>query len=67
MNDWVLKIQLDGEWEQCTFRTRQQALAAFLALTTDYSVKLERAILSRRSEIPLRMDLTEWVGCGYVN
>lgn len=42
---WVLKIEIDGEWEKCTFPARQEALAAFLALSRDYTLKLQRAIL----------------------
>jgi hypothetical protein len=38
---------LDGEWEHCVFRTRQEALASFEALATDYKVKIERAFLFR--------------------
>ncbi len=43
--NWVLKIELDGEWEQCNFTTRQEALAAFMALAADYDVNLRRAVL----------------------
>ncbi len=43
--NWVLKIELDGEWEECKFMTRQEALAAFVALAADYDVNLRRAVL----------------------
>lgn len=43
VHNWVLKIELDGEWEECSFKTRTEALAAFTALTADYEV--ERAVL----------------------
>jgi hypothetical protein len=43
VSQWVLKIELNGEWEECHFPTRQDALSAFLALNADY--RLERAIL----------------------
>ncbi len=43
--NWVLKIELDGEWEQCGYATRQEALAAFVALAADYDVNLRRAVL----------------------
>ena len=43
MNDWILKIELNGEWEECCFPTRNEALSAFLALAADYRVK--RAVL----------------------
>lgn len=42
---WLLKIEINGEWEECGFRTRKEALAAFLALLTDYKVRLKRAVL----------------------
>jgi hypothetical protein len=43
LNQWVLKVELNGEWEECRFPSRNEALSAFLALTTDYCLK--RAIL----------------------
>lgn len=45
LNEWVLKIELNGEWEECRFPTRSEALSAFLALAADYCLK--RAILLR--------------------
>jgi hypothetical protein len=42
---WVLKIELNGEWEECSFQTRNEALSAFAALATDYNVSLHRAVL----------------------
>ena len=45
MNHWVLKIELNGEWEECRFPTRQDALSAFKALTADYKRALKRAVL----------------------
>ena len=45
MNCWLLRIQICGEWEECVFTTKADALAAFIALATDYSGKLERAVL----------------------
>lgn len=45
MNHWVLKVQLDGEWEECRFSTRNDALSAFVALANDYKRALQRAIL----------------------
>jgi hypothetical protein len=47
MAKWVLKVQVCGEWEECVFGTRQEALTAFVALTEDYSAKIERAVLLR--------------------
>ena len=59
MSDWLLKIQICGEWEECAFHTRAEALAAFIALATDYNAKLERAVLvspeaSRNIDVPAR-------------
>lgn len=42
---WVLNIELDGEWEECCFETRHDALSAFMALVRDYSERVRRAIL----------------------
>ena len=42
---WVLRVELDGEWEQCAFPTRNEALKVFASLTTDYSRLLSRASL----------------------
>ena len=42
---WILKIELDGEWEQCSFNTREEALAAFEALSSDYTINLNKAVL----------------------
>jgi hypothetical protein len=43
VDQWILKIELNGEWEECCFPTRNEALLAFLALAADY--RLQRAIL----------------------
>jgi hypothetical protein len=45
LGEWVLKVELSGEWEECKFASRKEALAAFIALTTDYRIRLRRAIL----------------------
>ena len=45
MDHWVLKIELDGEWEECSFATRTEALAAFTALAADYEANMRRAVL----------------------
>ena len=44
-NKWMLKIQLDGEWEECNFSTCKEALISFAALSQDYRLKLKRAVL----------------------
>lgn len=45
MNEWLLKVELNGEWEECRFLSRKEALSAFAALAGDYSSRLQRAIL----------------------
>ncbi len=45
MSKWLLKIELNGEWEECSFKTRSEALTAFRALANDYPAILRRAIL----------------------
>lgn len=45
MKKWVLKIELDREWEECVFTTREEALTAFIALASDYDESLRRAVL----------------------
>jgi hypothetical protein len=38
-------VELNWEWEECTFATRHEALTSFRALTKDYRVHLTRAVL----------------------
>lgn len=45
MHEWVLKIELNGEWEECSFFSRNDALCTFVALAEDYERNLQRAIL----------------------
>ncbi len=45
VTNWVLSVELDGEWEECRFATRREALATFVALAKDYSHSLKSAIL----------------------
>ena len=45
MGKWVLKIELDGEWEECRFATRKEALSAFISLMVDYALLIKRAVL----------------------
>lgn len=53
VNQWVLKIELNGEWEECHFPSQQDALSAFLALNADY--RLQRAILFNSCDSLRRM------------
>ncbi len=45
MNGWLLKVELNGEWEECRFLSRNEALSAFIALAKDYAGLLRRAVL----------------------
>jgi hypothetical protein len=45
VNRWLLQVELNGEWEECSYPTQKQALAAFVALARDYTQKLRRAVL----------------------
>jgi hypothetical protein len=45
VNEWILKVELNGEWEECKFPNRSEALSAFVALTEDYDKSLQRPIL----------------------
>jgi hypothetical protein len=38
-------VELNREWEECSFATRSEALTSFRALTKDYPVCLTRAVL----------------------
>jgi len=48
MKKWVLSVELDGEWEECSFATHKEALAAFAALAKDYTKALKGAVLTSR-------------------
>jgi hypothetical protein len=55
MNLWILKVELNGEWEECHFPTQRAALRAFVALAQDYKKALKRAILFTRREASARL------------
>lgn len=42
---WLLRIELNGEWEECGFSSRKEALATFAAVTQDYRANVKRAVL----------------------
>jgi hypothetical protein len=50
--EWVLCVQIDGEWEHCRFSDRAQALSAFRALSCDYGRELQRAVLAKTALAP---------------
>jgi hypothetical protein len=45
VDTWILKVELNGEWEECRFPSKRDALAAFAALSADYPSTLVRAML----------------------
>ena len=45
VRNWVLRVELNGEWEECSFGTRKEAVATFVALAKDYSDNLRAAVL----------------------
>lgn len=45
VNKWLLKIELDGEWEECAFSSRKEAIASFVSLARDYPLKFHQAVL----------------------
>jgi hypothetical protein len=52
---WLLRLELDGSCEECTFRTEWEAQATFSAVVLDYEGRLSRAILvsPSREELPV--------------
>ena len=52
---WTLRVELNGEWEECRYRTSLEALDAFAALRKDYKPLLTSVLLypSRRTVPPL--------------
>jgi hypothetical protein len=49
--EWILGIQIDGEWEHCRFPSQTSALGAFTDISADYADKIERAILIRTAPV----------------
>jgi hypothetical protein len=45
--EWILGIEIDGEWEHCRFSERHQALTTFAALASDYPGEIQKAVLLR--------------------
>jgi hypothetical protein len=52
VDTWVLRVELDGEWEECRFPNEREALAAFAALSADYPSTLARAMLFAPAQKP---------------
>lgn len=50
--EWILGVEIDGEWEHCRFSESQQALQTFAALASDYPGELHRAVLLRSALVP---------------
>lgn len=55
MYGWVLKVELDGEWEECQFPSQKEAVMTFRSLAADYKLKLKRAILFAPDRIRARL------------
>lgn len=49
MNTWILRVELGGEWEECSFATPKEAISAFAALVEDYQQDVRRAVLCSRA------------------
>jgi hypothetical protein len=61
VNEWILKIELNGEWEECKFPTRNEALSTFVALAQDYHRNLQRAIMfAPTPDLPYFDGLERW-------
>jgi hypothetical protein len=45
MQGWILKVQLDGEWEACMFGRREEAEATLDGLISDYGERVSEACL----------------------
>ena len=45
MQSWVLKVQVDGEWEACAFGRREEAEATLDGLISDYGERVSKACL----------------------
>lgn len=52
MDEWLLGIELNGEWEACCFHTQAEAMRTFEALRSDYPQQLLRAVLVPRTVVP---------------
>jgi hypothetical protein len=59
VNEWILKVEVNGEWEECSFPSRTAALSAFTALSADYCINLQRAILIAPRSNPAGLDKIE--------
>lgn len=67
MNNWILKVELDGEWEECSFPTPKEALSAFAALVEDYQHNVSRAVLCSQSTIARQRNDWTKAALRYVN
>ena len=52
MNRWLLKVELAGQWEECSYPTQAEALAAFAAVAADYRLVLSRVVLVSDTSTP---------------
>lgn len=63
MSTWILKIELNGEWEECAFTSHKEALSAFAALIKDYERDLSRAVLCSQPARPRFEWAQDWRYC----
>lgn len=42
---WLLQVEIDGEWEECSFATGREAARALASVTADYRSHVHYAIL----------------------
>jgi hypothetical protein len=66
VTNWVLSVELDGEWEECSFATRTEALAMLVALASDYRETLRSVVLSLSRPSDFR-SVEKFAGKTYIN
>lgn len=52
MNRWLLKVEVEGQWEECAYLSQAEAVAAFAAVVADYGLALSRAELVCGESVP---------------
>ena len=56
---FVLKVELNGEWEECSYSSSDEALAAFAGLAGDYKRSVQRAVLLPVTVIRSAVEVTK--------
>ena len=44
-DEWILRVKLKGEWEECRYPSAREALNAISALARDYSEEIPQAVV----------------------